>query len=88
MFLQVQSRQLWGLRYEIAEDAISTSVEFVFHHLHLSVERLATVIVDPLAVFVTIGKTTESFTLDLDGNCRRKRLFDMVNTMLCVCSHT
>jgi hypothetical protein len=52
------------------------------------VQRLAAIIIDPNAVFITVGETSESLTLDMNGNCEREMLSGwFMNTLFCVFSH-
>jgi len=43
-------------------------------------------IIDPVTLLIAIGQATVTFTLNLDGNGKRKRLFGF-STGFCVFSH-
>jgi hypothetical protein len=52
------------------------------------VQGLAAIVIDPNTVFVTVGETSESLTLDMNGNCEREMLSGwFLNTLFCVISH-
>ena len=48
---------------------IRHSVLFVSDEGYFSLQRLAAIIVDPIAALVAICQAAETFTLNINGNC-------------------
>jgi len=46
----------------------------VFDDPNVPMQKLAAVIIDPMTAFITVGETSVTLTLDLDGNGERKLL--------------
>jgi hypothetical protein len=65
----------------------TTLILFVLDDANGAEDSLATVIVDPGSVFVSVSEATETFALDVDRNCERRVFFGFIHTRFCVVSH-
>ncbi len=64
------------------------SIQIILDNVDRTVQRLATMVVNPRPVFVTIGETTKIPTLDVYRNCEREVSFGWpVNSLLFIFSH-